>query len=392
MKRIFIILLCLPWCLWAQTDSTSAPLRVGAERMECYLPILQGQKVALCVNHTSMVGHTSLPDTLLAEHIHVVKIFCPEHGFRGQAEAGQQVNNSIDSATGLPVISLYGNNKKPTKEQLSDVDIIVFDIQDVGARFYTYISTLSYIMEAAAENHKTVMVMDRPNPNGYWVDGCVLENEYKSFVGMHPVPINHGMTIAEYARMVNAEGWLANKVKCKLLWVKMENYDHNCRYQLPIAPSPNLSCMEAIYLYPTLCLLEGTNISLGRGTSAPFTMYGQPGFKKGDYYFTPQSIAHVVSNPLYCNEKCRGINLADYARDSLMHNNAIHIELIIDAYQHCKDKKTFFNAFFNKLAGNSTLMQQIKSGMSAQAIHQSWEKDLNAFKQKRKKYLLYTDF
>ena len=389
-KSILLFLLCLSIGCTAQPEKNI--LRMGAERMECYLPILEGKKVGLCVNHTSVVNHTHLLDTLLALNIKVSKIFCPEHGFRGKSEAGEHIDNSVDEATGLPVISLYGTNKKPTAGQISDLDIIVFDIQDVGARFYTYISTLTYIMEAAAENNVIVMVMDRPNPNGYWVDGCVLKPEYQSFVGMHAVPINHGMTIAEYARMVNGEGWLPNKMKCKLLWVKMENYDHTLRYQLPIAPSPNLSSMEAVYLYPTLCLLEGTTMSLGRGTDAPFTMYGQPNFKKGDFYFTPTSIEHVVSNPPYCNEKCRGVSLKQYSRDSLKYNNFIDIALIIDAYNNCQDKKTFFNSFFNKLAGNSQLMQQIKDGKSAEEIRLSWNKDLNAFKQKRKRYLLYPDF
>ncbi|MBO4582360.1 MAG: DUF1343 domain-containing protein [Bacteroidales bacterium] len=384
-----VFILYLSACTAARPDSN---LRVGAERMECYLPVLEGKRIGLCVNHTSMVNHTHLLDTLLSKQVNVVKIFCPEHGFRGNAEAGEHINNSIDASTGLPVISLYGSNKKPTSEQIADLDIIVFDIQDVGARFYTYISTLTYIMEAAAENKVTVMVMDRPNPNGYWVDGCVLKSEYRSFVGMHSVPINHGMTMAEYARMVNEEGWLANKVKCKLLWVRMENYTHALRYQLPIAPSPNLSCMEAVYLYPTLCLLEGTSMSLGRGTDAPFTMYGQPDFKKGDFYFTPKSIEHVVSNPPYCNEECRGVSLKQYSNDSLKNHNFIDIAIIIDAYNNCRDQKTFFNSFFNKLAGNAQLMQQIKDGKSAEEIRLSWNKELNAFKQKRKKYLLYPDF
>ena len=375
-----------------EKDTFPKDIRVGAELMERYLPILQGQKVALCVNHTSMVGQKHLLDTLLSMHINVVKIFCPEHGFRGKEEAGKHINNSIDQQTNIPIVSLYGNNKKPTNKQLEDVDIIVFDIQDVGARFYTYISTLSYIMEAAAENNVVVIVFDRPNPNGYWVDGPILDTNYRSFVGMHAVPINHGMTIAEYARMVNEEGWLAQRQKCQLLWVKMEGYDHSMRYQLPISPSPNLSSMEAIYLYPTLCLLEGTNMSLGRGTSNPFTMYGAPDYKKGDWFFTPKNIENIATNPPYVNKKCRGENLLSYCNKYLKYNNKIDIQLIIDAYKYSSDSTTFFVSFFTKLAGSPLLEKQIKLGMSAEDIRKCWQNDLQIFKQKRKKYLLYKDF
>ena len=394
MKNICILAFCLlSITLFAQKGKEIFPedIKVGAEKMERYLPLLEGKKVALCVNNTSMVGQVHLLDTLLSKQVQVVKIFCPEHGFRGTEEAGAKVENSTDAKTGLPIVSLYGNNKKPTPEQMRGIDILIFDIQDVGARFYTYISTLTYIMEASAENGNIVMVFDRPNPNGYWVDGCLLEPAYQSFVGMHAVPINHGMTIAEYARMVNAEGWLPGGKKCQLLWVKIDGYDHSMRYQLPIAPSPNLSTMESIYIYPSMCLLEGTSMSLGRGTDKPFLVYGQPKFKKGDYYFTPKSIKGVSTNPPFVNQKCRGIDLTERSK-ALKDNNFIDISIVIDAYKNCEDKTKFFTPFFSKLAGNATLEKQIKEGKTAEEIRKSWSSDLKKFKQKRKKYLLYPDF
>ena len=265
-------------------------LRTGAERMEQYLPLLSGKRVALCGNQTSVVGTTHLVDTLLSRKVNLVKLFCPEHGFRGQAEAGATIASGKDPQTGLPVVSLYGKNKKPSPEQLQGIDILLFDLQDVGCRFYTYISTLHYVMEAAAENGVKVIVLDRPNPNGFYVDGPVLDPAFKTCVGMHPGPVVYGMTIGEYARMINGEKWLANGVQCDLEVVTLEGYTHRTRYKLPVAPSPNLQTPEAIYLYPSLCFFEGTNISVGRGTEHPFEMYGAPGMHAGDYLFTPHAI------------------------------------------------------------------------------------------------------
>ncbi len=367
-------------------------IRCGAQQTERYVPILKHQNVALCVNQTSMVGQTHLLDTLLRLGIKVKKIFCPEHGFRGETEAGKHISNQIDKQTGLPIVSLYGDNKKPTKEQLQDIEIIIFDIQDVGARFYTYISTLTLLMEAAAENDKTVLVFDRPNPNGYWVDGCVLKPEYQSFVGMHGVPINHGMTIAEYARMVNGEKWLTGNRSCKLLWVKVEKYTHAMRYQLPINPSPNLSSMAAIYLYPSLCLFEGTPMSVGRGTNMPFCLLGYPNFPIKDTIFVPQNIAGVATNPPCLGKQCNGYNLKKWAEDSLQCKNYIDIDLLINVYNNFAEKDKFFAPFFNKLAGNATLAQQIKEGKTSNQIRQSWQADLQKFLKIRKKYLLYPDF
>ena len=270
-------------------DVTDKDIRVGAARTQIYLPYLLGKKVAVCANHTAMVGGTHLVDTLHSLGVDIVRIFAPEHGFRGEAEAGKSIADGKDTRTGIPIVSLYGTHKKPTAEDLKGVDIVVFDIQDVGARFYTYISTLHYLMEAAAENNVKVLVLDRPNPNGFWVDGPVLDRKYASFVGMDPIPVVHGMTVGEYALMLNGEKWLENGVQCDLKIVNVERYDHALRYQLPIAPSPNLPSMEAVYLYPTLCLFEGTPLSVGRGTDKPFRLLGYPGCPDGTTRFTPVS-------------------------------------------------------------------------------------------------------
>lgn len=372
----------------------SDSLRLGAERTEHYFPLLAGKRVAVCGNHTSRVGKTHLVDTLVAAGHHVVKIFCPEHGFRGEAEAGAHIHSSIDPKTGIPIVSLYGKNKKPTNEQLAQVDLIVFDIQDVGCRFYTYISTLHYVMEAAAEQNIEVIVLDRPNPNGYFVDGPVLEPAYKSFVGMQCVPVVHGMTIGEYATMVNDEGWLAGGIRCKLTVITMEHYTHAMRYSLPIAPSPNLQSDEAIYLYPSLCLFEGTPISVGRGTPTPFQIFGHPLMRSGNYHFTPHAIKGVAENPPQKDKTCRGYNLTDIAKTMKDSVNSFNLNYLLTAYQNFPKNETFFtNAnFFDKLAGNGTLRQQISSGKGELEIRESWQPALNEFKKVRKRYLLYPDF
>ena len=367
-------------------------IEVGAERTNAYLPILQGKKIALCANHSSMVGQTHLLDTLLSLGIDVVKVFTPEHGFRGHNEAGEKVNNSVDAKTKTPIVSLYGANKKPTPEQLKGIEIVVFDIQDVGARFYTYISTLHYIMEAAAENKVKVLVLDRPNPNGFWVDGPVLDTAYRSFVGMHPVPIAHGMTVGEFAKMINGEGWLAKNKRCELAVVAVFGYTHFFRYQLPIHPSPNLSSMEAIYLYPSLCLFEGTPMSIGRGTDKPFRLLGYPDFPEGTITFTPKNIPGIATNPPCLGKQCSGFDLSDMGLIIMKNNNFININLIIEAYKLFPQKDKFFTPLFDKLAGTKKLREQIIAGKTAEEIQQSWQKDLDAFKQIRKKYLLYPDF
>lgn len=376
------------------TDSLNTAIIIGAEQTALYLPLLQGKKVALCGNQTSTVGKTHLVDTLINSGIKPVKIFCPEHGFRGEAEAGAHIKSTIDSKTGIPIVSLYGSNKKPTAEQMSGIDILIFDIQDVGCRFYTYISTLHYVMESAAECNVQVIIFDRPNPNGYFVDGPVLQIEYSSFVGMHPVPVVHGMTIGEYGSMINQEGWLKNNVKCNLTVIPMKNYTHSLRYSLPVSPSPNLRTDEAIYLYPSLCLFEGSAISVGRGTDLPFQVYGHPSLTTGDYYFTPKPIPGVSENPPLKGLKCRGHNLTLTAQKLLMTENHFSINYLIDAYHHFPDKEKFFSngAVFDKLAGNNTLRKQIINDIPEKEIRESWLPELTNFKILRKKYLLYPDF
>ena len=371
--------------------ASETALRTGAECTEHYLPLLEGKRVAVCGNQTSVVGKTHLVDTLLSRKVNVVKLFCPEHGFRGQAEAGATIASGKDPLTGLPVVSLYGKNKKPTAEQLQGVDVVLFDLQDVGCRFYTYISTLHYVMEAAAENGVKVIVLDRPNPNGFYVDGPVLEPQYKSFVGMHPVPIVYGMTIGEYARMINGEKWLANGVQCDLTVIKLEGYTHETRYALPVAPSPNLQTAEAVFLYPSLCLFEGTNVSVGRGTDHPFEMYGAPGMQSGDYRFTPRAIPGVSENPPFKGLECRGYLLHDIAAENLNNPGRLNLSYLLTAYRNCVDQSSFFlkNNFFDKLAGTDQLRKQLVVGASEEEIRASWEPDLEKFRHIREQYLLY---
>ncbi len=369
--------------------------RPGACQMDEYLSLLQGKRVAVCANQTSLIDQTHLVDTLLSCRINVKKIFCPEHGFRGNAEAGAHIASSTDPKTGLPIISLYGNNKKPLPEQIKDLDVVVFDLQDVGCRFYTYISTLHYVMEAAAENNVQVVVLDRPNPNGYFVDGPVLEPKYRSFVGMHPVPVVYGMTIGEYAQMINGEGWLANGVQCDLTVVPIAMYNHDTRYALPVAPSPNLPTEESIYLYPSLCFFEGTNISIGRGTSTPFEIYGSPTFPKGDYTFTPKPIPGVSENPPCKNQTCNGFLLTEIAKDGLRKgDNQLQLDYLLNAYRLYPNKDNFITntSFFDKLAGTDQLRKQIAAGKIADEIRQSWQPSLDSFMTVREKYLLYPDF
>ena len=381
----FVLLLCLVGM------NVVGQVVTGAERMDLYLPLLDGKRVAVCGNQTSMVGNVHLVDTLLAREVNIVKLFCPEHGFRGKAEAGAHIASGTDPKTGLPVISLYGKNKKPLPEQLKDVDVILFDLQDVGCRFYTYISTLHYVMEAAAESHRVkVVVLDRPNPNGYFVDGPVLDTNYRSFVGMHPVPVVYGMTIGEYAYMINGEDWLSGAIHCDLAVVPLNRYTHQSRYELPVAPSPNLPNAESIYLYPSLCFFEGTDVSVGRGTDSPFQQFGFPEMAAGDCTFQPQPIAGVSENPPCKGRICRG----QYAHDHLLDTNYIHLEYLLVAYRNSPVPANFFTraSFFDKLAGTNKLRKQILAGKSEAEIRQSWQEPLKEFKKIRAKYLLYPDF
>ncbi len=364
----------------------------GAERTDYYLPLLKGKKVGLVINQTSIVGPKHLVDTLKSSGISIKRIFAPEHGFRGDHSAGAHVSSGIDTITGLPVVSLYGDNKKPKPEQLKDLDLIIFDIQDVGARFYTFISTLHYVMEACAEQKKPLLVFDRPNPNGFYVDGPVLDMKFKSFVGMHPVPVVHGMTIGEYAQMINGERWLKDSVQCKLTVVPCLNYKHSMLYKLPVKPSPNLPTMESVYLYPSLCLFEGTTISLGRGTDKPFECVGKPDFEGGNYSFTPKSIPGVADDPPYKNQLCNGYLLSGFSDKYLLSSRKLYLLWLSGCFEKDKSKETFFTSFFDKLAGTDILRKQLTSGVPESVIRKSWEPGLSIFRLTRKKYLLYPDF
>ncbi len=358
----------------------------AAMQLNDYLPLIEGKRVGVVGNQTSIIGETHLVDTLLSLGVDVRRIYTPEHGFRGTADAGAKVNSGKDEKTGLPIVSLYGKNKKPTAEMLQGIDVILFDLQDVGVRFYTYISTMSYVMEAAAENDIPVIVLDRPNPNGFYVDGPVLKTENKSFVGMHEVPVVYGMTIGEYAKMVNGEGWLKGDVTCNLTVIPINNYNRHAIYELPIKPSPNLPNWESVYLYPTLCFFEGSIVSVGRGTGTPFQVYGHPSMR-GSFTFTPKS-SSGASKPLLEGQRCRGENLVEFAHDYAYNDNQLHLEWVIDAYQQLKDKG-FFKDYFRLLAGDKQLQRDIEYGKRADEIRASWQDDLDAFKAIRAKYLMY---
>lgn len=360
---------------------------VGASRLELYLNKLKGKKVGIVANQTSIFNGTHLIDTLLSEGVNVIKIFTPEHGFRGNADEGALINNSIDEKTQLPIISLYGNNKKPDESQLEGIDIMIFDLQDVGTRFYTYISTMTYIMEAVAENDIPLIVLDRPNPNGFYVDGPVLETENKSFVGLHQVPVVYGLTIGEYALMVNGEYWLNDSLQCDLTVIPLGDYERNAIYELPVKPSPNLPNWESVYLYPSLCLFEGTIVSVGRGTEFPFQVYGHPKMAD-DFAFTPRQSAGRRA-PLLCDEECHGEYLTTYAHDFRANKNQINLGWIINAYNQLKDEGKFFNNFFVKLSGTKELQQQIEQGMTEKEIRATWKENLDSYKEIRNKYLMY---
>ena len=412
MKKLkYCCLAVLLNCYWvaAQPVNNGAVI-TGAERMQVYLPMLKGKSVAVFANQTSMVKNTHLVDTLLSSGIKVVKIFGPEHGFRGDADAGEHVGDAKDKKTGIPVISLYGNHKKPTPEDLKDVDVLIFDIQDVGVRFYTFISSLQYYLEAALENHKPLLILDRPNPNGFYVDGPVLDTNFKSFVGMQPIPIVYGMTIGEYALMLAGENWLSKQANAinaynkttnpttdtpfHVLVIKCKNYDHNTKYELPVMPSPNLKEMQSIYVYPSTCFFEGTVLSEGRGTDKPFQYFGHPSLPNNLFAFTPNPNAGAKSSKCF-GQKCYGWNLSGSNEEILEKlDKKIQLQYLLDAYKLFPGKDTFFlkNNFINKLAGNDQLMQQIKDRKTETEIRKSWEPGLNAFKKIRKKYLLYKDF
>jgi len=373
------------------TDSLSHEpiIQTGAERIEKYIGLLKNKRVGLVVNQTAIVGRTHLIDTLRALGINIKRIFAPEHGFRGTADAGEHVASEIDKKTGIPVVSLYGKNKKPTAEQLADLDVIIYDIQDVGARFYTYISTMYQLMESCAENKKSLIILDRPNPNGDYVDGPVLDMSLKSFVGMLPLPVIHGLTVGELAQMINGEKWLKDSLYCSVTIIPVAGYTHLSEYILPVKPSPNLPNQQAIRLYPSLCFFEGTNVSVGRGTLYPFQVIGSPYIKDTLFYFIPDSIAGMAKDPMYRKQKCYGYDLRNKP-----YTRSINLDYIITMYQLTTNKEAYFgtNNFFDKLAGTTQMKKQIISGLSENSIRETWKTDLSSYKIKRKKYLLYPDF
>jgi uncharacterized protein YbbC (DUF1343 family) len=346
--------------------------------------VLAGKRVGLVVNYTAMVGTTHLADTLKSLGVDVKKILAPEHGFRGTAAAGEYVKDGIDTKTGLPVISLYGKDRKPTPSHLADIDVIVFDIQDVGVRFFTYIGTLHYVMEACAENSKRLIVLDRPNPNAGYIDGPVLKTEFKSFIGMHPVPVVHGLSIGEFAGMINGEKWLDGGRQCELDVIRMKNWKHTDQYSLPIKPSPNLPNDQAVRLYPSICFFEGTTLSLGRGTQMPFQIIGHPDLKGMPFKFTPVTIEGMAKNPPQENKLCYGLDLREVSVPK-----KIELHYLIDMYKVFPDKEKFFIPFFERLAGNAELRQQIQNGMTEDEIRKTWQPDLDGYRTMMKKYLLY---
>lgn len=373
-----------------QKDQVSKRIIVGAEKTKEIFELIEGKSVAVVANQTSRVGDTHLVDTLISMNVDVKAVFSPEHGFRGDADAGEKVNSKKDQKTGLPLISLYGSNKKPTKEQLEGIDIVIFDIQDVGARFYTYISTLHYVMEACAETDKKVVILDRPNPHGQAIDGPVRKDGFESFVGMHPIPIIHGMTIGEYGKMINGEKWLNNELVCDLEVVACDNYTHDSTYSLPIAPSPNLRSDQSIALYPSLCLFEGTILSVGRGTETPFEMFGHPDLSKYpdkyDFEFTPEP-SYGAKHPKLEGQKCFGKDLSEIQ----VENGVLNLKWIIDTYKDM-DRNDYFitkNGWFDLLAGTDELRKQIENGLTESEIRDSWEEDLEEFRLVRDRYLIY---
>ena len=390
---LFILLLTsfhLVSCAQQQNNSTT--IKTGADQTELYLKLLKGKQVAVVANQTSVIFKENrskkqetrhLVDSLLALGIHIKKVFAPEHGFRGEADAGERVKDGIDTKTGLPIFSLYGKNKKPSKEQLKEIDVIVFDIQDVGARFYTYISTLHYVMEAAAESRIPVIVLDRPNPNGHYIDGPVLEIEHKSFVGMHPVPVVYGMTIGEYGKMINGEKWLTNGIQAKLTVIPLKNYTHQSEYSLPIKPSPNLPNDTSINLYPSLCFFEGTSVNAGRGTNMQFQVYGSPFLNhRSKFTYTP-SPNEGAKYPKHAHMICYGEDLRNSPK-----LNELNLSWLIKAKKQ-NTTKNFFNDFFTKLAGTTKLREQIEQGLTEEEIKTSWTKDLKMFQKVRERYLIY---
>jgi uncharacterized protein YbbC (DUF1343 family) len=389
MKKSFITICFFVFVVFSMacSDTKENPVP-GAWQIDHYKNLIEGKSVAVVANQTSMVGKKHLVDTLLSIGLNINLIFAPEHGFRDLADAGDRIEDGKDVQTGLRVTSLYGGHLKPTPDDLKGIDVVMFDIQDVGVRFYTYISTLHYVLEACAENNVECIVLDRPDPNGFYFDGNIADTVYRSFVGMDPVPIVHGMTVGEYAGMLNGEGWLKNGLKCRLTVIKCTDYTHKTLYELPVKPSPNLPNQNSVYLYPSTCFFEGTNISLGRGTSFPFQVYGSPKLPDTGFSFTPESVPGAKNPPLL-GEKCYGVDLRNAIADKIVPSPKVNLEWVINAYNSYPGKENFFTPYFDVLASGPTLREQILKGLSADEIRATWKEGLERFGKIREKYLLY---
>ncbi|EAZ79647.1 exo-beta-N-acetylmuramidase NamZ family protein [Algoriphagus machipongonensis] len=403
MKSISLLALSILLCFCNtklpanQAEETTNEIKTGAEQMDLYLPLLKGKRVAVLANQTSIIGETHLVDSLQNLGVNIVKVFGPEHGFRGNASAGAKVADDVDEQTGIPIISLYGRKNKPSKEDLEDVDILIYDLQDVGVRFYTNINALARLMEACEENGKTLIILDRPNPNGYLIDGPVLDMKYKSGIGMFPLPMAHGLTVGEFAMMANGEGWLTNQVKADIQVIPVANYAHDMPYVLPVAPSPNLNTPQSVLLYPSLCMFEGTYINLGRGTYFPFTVLGSPAYKGiYEFSFTPTGIKGMAETPLFMDEICYGIDLREFDTDKLRESGQINFEWIRELYKASPEKEKFFDSKLSNQMNNIEIQigrgdfrQQIIDDVPIETIRAGWEPELSAYKEMRLKYLLY---
>jgi uncharacterized protein YbbC (DUF1343 family) len=405
MRKIFFLLVVVfstfLYCAYKKPAAfesvTTAKIKTGADQTEKYLPYLKGKRIGILGNQTSVIGKKHLVDSLLSLGVNIVKAFGPEHGFRGNASAGVRVKDEKDSATGIPIISLYGSKQKPSKEDLADVDLMIYDVQDVGCRFYTNINALARLMEACAENSKELLILDRPNPNGYFVDGPVMDMKLKSGIGQFPIPITHGMTVGEFAQMINGEGWLPNGLQCKIKIIPVANYNHDMAYELPVKPSPNLNTQQSILLYPSTCLFEGTILNHGRGTYFPFTVLGSPELKgKYSFSFTPVGIPGMSETPLYMNEVCYGLDLRHYDVSQLRKTKKINIQWMKELYKAYPYKEKFFDYKQSREIGNidfrtgdAKFKQQIIDNVPEEEIRKSWEPALSNYKKMRKKYLLY---
>ena len=392
-----LLLLAFLYSAYKQPAEKAPAIITGADQTVKYLPLLKGKRVAILGNPTSIIGKQHLVDSLQSLGINIVKVFGPEHGFRGNASNGAHVADEIDSATHIPIVSLYGKKHRPTKEDLADVDIMIYDVQDVGCRFYTNINSLRDLMLSCAENGKELLILDRPNPNAYFIDGPILDMNYKSGIGQFPIPITHGMTTGEFAQMINGEGWIPGALKCKITIIPIANYRHDMYYELPVKPSPNLNTQQSVMLYPSLCLFEGTVISQGRGTYFPFTVLGNPLLKdKYSFSFTPVSIPGMSEAPLHMNETCYGLDLRKYDISKLRKSGKVNIQWMIDMYKAYPHKDKFFDntqsramGNIDRLIGNGQFKEQIKAGLSEEQIRKTWEPGLSNYKKMRKKYLLY---